>query len=251
MPATQPYQNLAPYYDSLMPEQWYRGYYRFIKENLKRQGVGAGTVLELACGTGRLTKYLARGFAKVYGVDFSGPMLEVAKKRLPSVRFFQENLTDFARPPKTDLVVCMFDSFNYLKQPDFRSALARVYEKLNDGGVFIFDLNGEAAFARGEKKFVANQREISVKGGRIVWKNLFYPTRWVAEFDFFANGSLAAESSETHVEYFHSPKKVAKLLKQSGFELVGLYSDFDFSTPSDKNKRYYFVATKKPTRRVG
>ena len=45
-----------------------------------------GAVLELGCGTGRISLPLARAGVAVVGIDRSGPMLERAAKRLASLR---------------------------------------------------------------------------------------------------------------------------------------------------------------------
>src|SRR6185503_17983108 len=44
----------------------------------------AGPVLELGCGTGRVTIPLARAGVEIVGVDRSAPMLERARKRVRS-----------------------------------------------------------------------------------------------------------------------------------------------------------------------
>ena len=53
-----------------------------------------GRVLDVACGTGRVTALLVNeGFADVAGTDFSCAMMDVAKRRLPQVEFFQGDAT--------------------------------------------------------------------------------------------------------------------------------------------------------------
>lgn len=57
--------------------------------------------LEIGCGIGRVTKYLAETFGEVHGVDVSGEMIQQAIKRLANVpnAFFREgngsNFSDF------------------------------------------------------------------------------------------------------------------------------------------------------------
>lgn len=46
-------------------------------------GVNLGRVVEIGCGAGRLTKFMAADFAHVVGVDVSGDMLEVARSHIP------------------------------------------------------------------------------------------------------------------------------------------------------------------------
>ena len=44
--------------------------------------ISAGTVLELGCGTGKNTAWLAERFAQVTALDFSARMLEIARRKL-------------------------------------------------------------------------------------------------------------------------------------------------------------------------
>jgi len=41
-----------------------------------------GTILEIGCGTGRMTEFMAREFKTVIGIDISGEMIRQAKDRL-------------------------------------------------------------------------------------------------------------------------------------------------------------------------
>jgi SAM-dependent methyltransferase len=53
-----------------------------------------GRVLDVACGTGRVTALLAgEGFGEVVGTDVSTAMMDVASRRLPGVEFFQGDAT--------------------------------------------------------------------------------------------------------------------------------------------------------------
>ena len=53
-----------------------------------------GRILDVACGTGRVTALLAKsGFDEVTGTDVSPAMLVVAKRRLPQAEFFQGDAT--------------------------------------------------------------------------------------------------------------------------------------------------------------
>lgn len=54
-------------------------------------------VLEIGCGTGRMTRALGEVFGEVYGVDISGEMIAQGKKDLadlPNVHLFQNNGAD-------------------------------------------------------------------------------------------------------------------------------------------------------------
>jgi ubiquinone/menaquinone biosynthesis C-methylase UbiE len=83
---TPDFSRRAATYDELRPahENWWELY-----EALVREGDLAGRrVLDVGCGTGRFAAALSER-AKVWGVDESPQMLEVARIRAPGVRFKQ------------------------------------------------------------------------------------------------------------------------------------------------------------------
>jgi SAM-dependent methyltransferase len=72
--------------------------YRVAEERAIRRALRplarSGRVLDVACGTGRVTALLVReGFAEVVGSDVSNAMMTVAKRQLPHVEFFQGDAT--------------------------------------------------------------------------------------------------------------------------------------------------------------
>src|SRR5580698_2930481 len=57
------------------------------------------TVLEIGCGSGRITRALAEVFGQVYAVDISGEMIRLARESLhdrPNVFVFQNNGIDLS-----------------------------------------------------------------------------------------------------------------------------------------------------------
>ncbi|HEU4630625.1 MAG TPA: class I SAM-dependent methyltransferase [Gemmatimonadaceae bacterium] len=108
-----------------------------------------GPVLELACGTGRVTWPLARAGVDVVGLDLSPAMLAVAAgKRAaepPEVaaraRFVQGDMADFALGETFALVLVPFRAFQVLPTPEAqRCALACIHRHLRPGGALHLDL---------------------------------------------------------------------------------------------------------------
>jgi SAM-dependent methyltransferase len=108
--------------------------------------LGARRVLELACGTGRLTFPLARTGAHVTGLDSSAPFLARAAERVPAeLRSRVELVEGDMRAPGLagpfDLVLVAFNSLAYLHTIDDQLACLRAARGLlADGGRFAFDL---------------------------------------------------------------------------------------------------------------
>ncbi|MCE7736015.1 MAG: class I SAM-dependent methyltransferase [Candidatus Heimdallarchaeota archaeon] len=105
-------------------------------------------VLDLCCGTGRLSKILCDQGYKVVGLDQSSSMLELARMKLHkeinlgSAKFVEGLAQQFDFEENFDFVISTFDSINHLSNiEDVRSCFINVFNNLNEGGCFIFDLN--------------------------------------------------------------------------------------------------------------
>mgnify|MGYP000787656684 CR=1 FL=1 len=62
------YENFAYYYDSLMDEQFYDDYFKFINEHADFK-----SVLELGCGTGEIAIRLAKAGKELSLIHISEP----------------------------------------------------------------------------------------------------------------------------------------------------------------------------------
>ncbi len=74
------YGSFAKVYDLFMEDVPYEEWCGYIRELLFEAGIGEGLVLELGCGTGRLTRLLAEAGYDMIGVDNSEEMLAVARE---------------------------------------------------------------------------------------------------------------------------------------------------------------------------
>ena len=97
----------------------------------------------MACGTGSVSEYLSDLGYNVIGLDLSDEMLTVASsKQIKNTMFIKGDMTDFELPHKVDCCVCSLDSINHLKDiVEVKKCFDCVYNSLNDGGVFVFDVN--------------------------------------------------------------------------------------------------------------
>jgi ubiquinone/menaquinone biosynthesis C-methylase UbiE len=101
----------------------------------------ASVVLEIAAGTGRVTRHIRHRMpasAKLIASDISVDMLAVAKKKLGHLDIDWQNIDAQQLPfsdKSIDLVVCCF---GYMFVPDKPKAFAEVYRVLKPGGHFLF-----------------------------------------------------------------------------------------------------------------
>jgi SAM-dependent methyltransferase len=104
-------------------------------------------VLEIGCGIGRMTRYLAETFGEVYGVDVSGEMIHRAKERLgdiPNIHFKETSGIDFAAFPDEffDIIFSAY-VFQHIPSPQvIESNIRDAFRVLKPRGVFKFVTSG-------------------------------------------------------------------------------------------------------------
>jgi SAM-dependent methyltransferase len=121
----------------------------FYRELARRRLGGPGRILELGCGSGRLTLPLARDGHRVVAIDRSAPMLARLRDRLaraPSairdrVALTSSDLRDFDVGARFPLVIAAFNVVEHLyTRVELAACLAAVREHLEPGGAFAFDV---------------------------------------------------------------------------------------------------------------
>jgi 2-polyprenyl-3-methyl-5-hydroxy-6-metoxy-1,4-benzoquinol methylase len=84
-----------------------------ILEILAHSGIEDGVVVDLGCGTGLLARELIDAGYGVFGVDISGAMIEIARKRAPEAEFRVGSLFE-VEIPRCEAVTAISEVLNYL-----------------------------------------------------------------------------------------------------------------------------------------
>jgi ubiquinone/menaquinone biosynthesis C-methylase UbiE len=134
------YHDLAGVYDAVYAWKNYAREARRVRAIVRRFGPpGAHRVLDVACGTGHHLEHLARWF-DVVGLDSSGPMLRVARKRVPRVRFVEARMETFRLSERFDAIICLFSSIGYVRsRGSLERTLANFARHLRPGGVVLVE----------------------------------------------------------------------------------------------------------------
>ncbi|PTB83681.1 class I SAM-dependent methyltransferase [Sulfurovum lithotrophicum] len=181
------------------------------------------TLLDVGCGSGDFLVQMKQALAipQVKGIDLS-PLM-VAKTKELGLDAESINLCDLEG--KYDVITAVFDMLNYLNVEELKTFLACVKEHLNEGGIFLCDINTLYGFenvAVGSFIVDDDERFLTVDSD-------FEENEYSAEFTLFEKeNTLYKKSQETIRQYYHS---VETLVDYSGLELianddVNLY-DFD------------------------
>ena len=246
------YDLLAPIYDSINSDIDYSEWADFIEKIIARdykQGKPE-LVLDLGCGTGSMTLELARRGYDMTGIDYSPEMLDIARNRAidegleSKMLWLCQDMTEFELYGTVDVTVSCLDSLNHLTgNQDLESCLKLVHNYLIPDGLFIFDINGKYKF---ENIYSDNSYVIEQDGSFCVWQNYSDEKSKLCDFyiTLFKEGQNGTyrRYDEVQTEKMYTLRTVKSLLKKCGFELIGVYSDFDFTEGTDNNERLYIAA---------
>ncbi|HEX5455740.1 MAG TPA: class I SAM-dependent methyltransferase [Candidatus Saccharimonadales bacterium] len=137
------YASLAPHYDPVYDA----GYSNRVGEIAIVRGlVGsfkpeAQSLLELGTGTGAILKGFEGLVDELVGLDLSPEMLEQARKNVPAAEFVEGDMSEFELDRKFDVIVCLFDSINHLRNfEEWENTFRRTQQHLDESGIFIFDV---------------------------------------------------------------------------------------------------------------
>lgn len=141
-----------PFVDALLYDYEYRrrrADVRFYRELAHELAQPDDPILELACGTGRISSALARDGYRVVGLDLSASMLRQAgarRQRLPAaarrrITLVRADMCRFALGTRFPLAVMAFNSFEHLyTRTEVASCLACIRQHLEPGGHLAFDV---------------------------------------------------------------------------------------------------------------
>jgi len=247
------YASLAAYYDALNDTVDYDGWLEFIKKIFEKNGSSPASVLDLACGTGEMSVRLAKSGYETIGIDLSCEMLTLARNKAAEqnldILLLNQDMASFELYGTVNAVICCLDSINYLTSADdVLSCFDTVHNYLDPNGLFVFDINSEYKF---KNIYSDNAYVYETENLFCTWQNYYNPKNKMCDFylDFFVeHNGLYERFSETQREKCYTLKQMATYLKKTNFEIIGIYSDFDFTEVDEKNQgeteRFYIVCRK-------
>lgn len=245
------YDIIAPIYDAVNSDIDYPAWADFIERIVEKESkIRPELVLDLGCGTGKMTLELARRGYDMTGVDISTEMLDIARNEAEAanlgkdILWLCQDIREFELYGTVDLTVCCLDTINHLTTPgDVERCFSLVHNYLVPLGLFIFDINGKKKFedTYGQQVYVMDEED-----SFCVWQNQYNSKSHLCDFlitVFAQNEDGSYERyDEIQTERMYTIRSITKKLKDTGFELVGTYSDFDNTIATDQSERIYFVA---------
>ena len=237
------YNIFAEFYDDLTQNVEYEKIAKYVSSFFKKYYPSGKTVLDLACGTGTLSKLLNEEGYNIIGIDLSDDMLCIASsKSVDNASFIKGDISSFALPQKVDYCVCSLDSINHLKSIEqVDECFNCVYNSLVDGGIFVFDVNTVYKHKNvlNDNTFVFDEENFFLS-----WDNEYLGENTVRILlDFFVfNGVNYDRFSE---EFYEKAYEISELEnKLNKFKILGVYDELTLTEPKNDSERIYFVCKK-------
>ena len=217
------YDALASCYDSFVGAD-YDDISALISSVLYSFDISQGKILDLACGTGEITKRFCELGFDMTGLDLSENMLLKARKKCDA-EFVKGDMTNFSFEGKFSAVICTLDSINHLESMDkIKKAFDSVYKCLDDNSYVYEDSNYF-----------------------LTWRNEYDEelSRVKIVLDLFSReGNGYKRESESFFEYDYALRDICSALKESGFSVIDISGEYDMEEIKDDTERYFIIAGK-------
>jgi len=217
-------------------------FYRAMAGEVKEQG---GSILEIGCGTGRVTLQLAQMGIWIVGMDLSAAMLNIARQKsqgLANVRWMEGDMLAFDLGEFFDLIIIPGHSFQFmLTAEDQLACLNCIRQHLAPRGKLVLHINhddlnwlGGLAEGRGtDFQLKGEYQHHSMKGSVRAWTAWSYDAGTqtasaVDVWEFLGEDGKLIERKESLPKRLHCvfPFEMEHLLARAGFEVEALYGDF-------------------------
>ena len=242
------YTSFASVYDLFMDNVPYEEWCAFLCKILAQHGITDGPVLDLGCGTGKMTRLMSEQGYDMTGIDNAAEMLQIAAMEPGEVPilYLLQDMQDLELDGCVHAVYSVCDCVNYvLDEEELQQAFSRVHEYLEEDGVFIFDVNTSYKYTKllAENTFAESRDE-----GSFIWDNYYNEEERINEYDltlFIPEGDeLYRRYTETHYQRNYETETLLKLLKNAGFTDICVYDDYTDAPLCEMSERAVFVAKK-------
>ena len=246
------YKGFASLYDLFMDNIPYEDWSKYLISLLKEEGIHDGIVLDLGCGTGNVTEYLATNGYDMIGIDISEDMLDIALEKKYNkeldILYLNQDMREFELYGTVAAIVSICDSMNYITEySDLVQVFKLVNNYLDPKGIFIFDMNTISKYENiGESTIAENRPE-----GSFIWENYYNKDTHINQYDLTIFAAVECEGEElplyekheeTHIQRGYSLDEIKSALSEAGLEYVISHDAFTHNPVNDTSERMYIIA---------
>ena len=192
-----------------------------------------GSILELACGTGRVANLLIDKGYNYTGLDLSPIFIAHCQSNYPQGKFITGDMRDFNLGQKFDLIFIPFNSFlHFYTEDEMNLCLKSIQDHLSENGKLFIDIfvpDPEFLYRDPNKKY--EEMTITHPEGVecTVWqKNQYDEDTEINHIHWFFDRSDDGEHDEYEFDMrMIYPDTMDRLLHESGFTIEEKWGDYD------------------------
>lgn len=207
-------------------------------------------ILELCCGTGRLTIPIAQEGYTICGVDYTPSMLEQARAKAAKagleINFIEADIRTLDLQEQFDFIFIPFNSIHHLYgNKDLFGALEGVKKHLKNGGLFLFDcFNPDIQYIVENEKGQTVIAEYKTDDGRnvLIKQTMRYESATQInriEWHYFINGEFHSTQNLDMRLFF--PQELDAYLEQVGFNVIHKFGGFGEEAFGNESEKQIYV----------
>lgn len=258
------YTSFAQVYDLFMDNVPYDKWCSWICDYLRKEKVEDGLILDLGCGTGKLTRLMAKEGYDMIGIDMSYDMLDIAREQEMfaqmevmdqmeamdqgrEILYLQQDMREFELYGTVRAIYSSCDCINYLMEEEDVEAVFRLANNyLDPEGLFIFDVNTPYKYEKllGDNTFAEDREESS-----FIWNNFYDKEEGVNQYDLSIfvreEDGRFQRFRETHYQRSYSLETLKTLIERSGMEFVAAFDAYSYEPVREDSEKITIVAREK------
>ncbi|WP_214484819.1 class I SAM-dependent methyltransferase [Bacillus sp. SM2101] len=203
------------------------------KLNIKEQ-----TIIDLACGTGRITIPFAEEGYQLLGIDIHEGMLHEAREKTTknlSVKWIKQDCLNFKIKTKSPFIYMVGYAFQHFLTNDHQDQLFKsVHQSLSDDGIFIFNTRFPSVQMLTQPTTKQCWRTFIDRKKRrcnIYTEIRFNPVSQIQYLritrEFLTNNIIEEERISTIDLRYTYPQELERALQMNGFKLLHMYNGWD------------------------
>lgn len=234
--------DLVGLYDLDNPDGEDHAYYRALADE-----VDARSIVDLGCGTGLLTRSLARPGRTVIGVDPSPTMLDYARQQPGSekVTWIHGDASALAPTGTADLAICTGNAIMHVGPQELPSTLTSLAGALRPGGTLSFETRNpsDRGWERWTPEATYGERVTPV-GHLREWVEVTDVSDGRVVFDAHNVFPDGQDRVYTSVLFFRTAVEFERALGLAGFIDIGWTGDWH-DAPVDDTSRFFVLRARR------
>lgn len=215
----------------------------------------SGNILELMCGTGRISLPLIEDGIKLTCVDYSQEMLDVFAKKIDGkdAALLCQDVCELNINRKFDFIFIPFNSIAEITDREKRrQAIERVAEHLADNGDFLITLYNPSYRIKSADGNIKCLGKFNISDNRTLIvtfynlydqsANLVYGTQF---YEIYDNKNKLIEKRFLDISFsLVSKDEILEISAELGFKVKELYGDYNFGEFNENSMSMNFLLTK-------